>query len=1392
MNLGFSLFGLLLFCVQANANESLSYSGRLVQTNGAPVTGTVALRAELAYTNSLGTILCSDDIAGVVLSKGVFHVKLDFACTGGKTLTQVLSQAPANESVAIQITDVTNSKSYSFQAIHAIPYANVARVAVQLEQNGAGDGEFLKWDNTAKEWKPGTVSGASGGTVTSVSASGPLSVSTPTSTPAISIAQANTTTSGYLSAADWNSFNSKQGSIAAGTTAQYYRGDKSWQTLDSSVVPENVNLYFTNARALGVPLTGFVSAAGAIVATDTTLAAFEKAQGQINAINSAANNFLIKNSTDTVTGVVNVGTTGLLQLAYVPVGMNDAVNKSYADTKLNLTGGTLSGVLTVDDDLRLKGGSNHVTVKGHASSADYNLVLPSGAGANGQFLQTDGSGNLSWVAQSSSAIPSGAAGGDLAGTYPNPTVPGLAGKISSVLTNGNILVGNGSNVATGVAVSGDAILSNAGVLTLANTAVTTGTYKSVTVDGKGRVTAGSNPTTLAGYGITDTLVTGVTVTAPVTNTGTAAVPLIGMPAATGAVDGYLTSTNFTTFNNKQNAITSASNLSTGTLTTGELRLNELAVNGTDYTGFKSPNALAANVIYTLPTADGSSGQVLSTNASGVLSWTSIPSSMAPNGSAGGGLTGSYPNPTIASGLDAVKLSAGSVSNTEFDYLDGVTSSIQAQINGKQASDTGLTNFAAFNTSGIIVQTANDTFAGRSIAGTTNRLTVTNGDGVSGNPTINIPIALLPSPIAGDAGKFLKASGADTSAWSFLSSSDITGALGFTPINKAGDTISTGTIGFNAIGTLSLAYTPTNATDATSKSYVDNAIATAANQWTLGSGNVYRTSGNVGVGTSSPAALFDVESTTTHSGLRVGATGTNNSYIDFYNAGAKKANLYWNGTTSTLQLNDIGTSDTVLNGTGGRVGIGISPTETLQVNGTFKAGSGSNYFKYNGAADITFSYPARGSGGRALVHDAGNTQVLNYNGDFTGGVRIDGAGPTPNLFVSGAANGFVGIGTSSPATLLHLSSPTSAYQTIERPAGGFGIIQLSTAGSGRRWEMGVDNSAESGSNVGSNFGLWKYSDGGTQSQIIAVNRATGNVGIGTTSPTSVLTIDGGAGVLALKPGALDHTYMQFFARTATPAVRSGYIGFPGAASTNLNLYNEIAGGNIVLMPIGGGNVGIGTTSPSQLLTVNGGAEINSIIGGRTNGSGNFHLDAWGSGADRSVYLNWASGIGGSRFGNGFANYGPAFAASFNVTSDRRLKDNIKPIDHALKKILQLDGVTFNWKDEKRNELEGQKIGVIAQEVEKVFPQAVRLDHGENALPGGTRVVSYPDLVSPLIAAVKEFYSFWFHDSQNLHEIVNRQSREIASIKSENASKDKEIAELKARMERIEKVLKSKEK
>lgn len=74
----------------------------------------------------------------------------------------------------------------------------------------------------------------------------------------------------------------------------------------------------------------------------------------------------------------------------------------------------------------------------------------------------------------------------------------ITDRLSSALTSAYLFVGNGSNVATGVAMSGDATLANTGALTLANTTVSAASYGSAssvatfTVDSKGRLTAASN------------------------------------------------------------------------------------------------------------------------------------------------------------------------------------------------------------------------------------------------------------------------------------------------------------------------------------------------------------------------------------------------------------------------------------------------------------------------------------------------------------------------------------------------------------------------------------------------------------------------------------------------------------------------------------------------------------------------------------------------------------------------------------------------------------------------------------------------------------------------------------------------------------------------------------
>ena len=85
-----------------------------------------------------------------------------------------------------------------------------------------------------------------------------------------------------------------------------------------------------------------------------------------------------------------------------------------------------------------------------------------------------------------------------------------------------------------------------------------------------------------------------------------------------------------------------------------------------------------------------------------------------------------------------------------------------------------------------------------------------------------------------------------------------------------------------------------------------------------------------------------------------------------------------------------------------------------------------------------------------------------------------------------------------------------------------------------------------------------------------------------------------------------------------------------------------------------------------------------------------------------------------------------AGDLNVNSDARLKANIISLGSTLSKLLQIDGKSYTMK---KDESEKQKIGLLAQDIEKVFPELVSESHG-------VKSVNYQGLVPVLINALKE--------------------------------------------------------
>jgi len=92
-------------------------------------------------------------------------------------------------------------------------------------------------------------------------------------------------------------------------------------------------------------------------------------------------------------------------------------------------------------------------------------------------------------------------------------------------------------------------------------------------------------------------------------------------------------------------------------------------------------------------------------------------------------------------------------------------------------------------------------------------------------------------------------------------------------------------------------------------------------------------------------------------------------------------------------------------------------------------------------------------------------------------------------------------------------------------------------------------------------------------------------------------------------------------------------------------------------------------------------------------------------------------------NGINVVGVITSTDFNSASDLSLKTNIQSISNPIDKILQINGVTFNWIENNK-----PSVGIIAQEIEKVFPELVQ---GENP-----KTVNYNGLIGLLIEAIKE--------------------------------------------------------
>lgn len=244
---------------------------------------------------------------------------------------------------------------------------------------------FVKQDSgSSTNWIPLGIAGVTSVngllgpslSIVSGSAGSDFGVSSSGSTITLDLPDASSSSRGALSSSDWSLFNSKEPSITAGTTGQYWRGDKAWATLDTSIVPENGNLYYTSSRFN----TDFSGKSTSDLAEGAYLYFTESRTRSTPLTGLSTGTISAVTSADSV--LVGVGK---LQ-AQVTQNASDISGKEPAITVLPLS----------------KGGSNkNITpASGGVLYTDADSFEVTSVGTSGQVLQSNGSSAPSWVNKS--------------------------------------------------------------------------------------------------------------------------------------------------------------------------------------------------------------------------------------------------------------------------------------------------------------------------------------------------------------------------------------------------------------------------------------------------------------------------------------------------------------------------------------------------------------------------------------------------------------------------------------------------------------------------------------------------------------------------------------------------------------------------------------------------------------------------------------------------------------------------------------------------------------------------------------------------------------------------------------------------------------------------------